>query len=459
MIRRTVEKTIREFAMVRKGDAILAGVSGGSDSVALLNILTELAPDFSLKIGVAHLNHQLRGENSDNDAAFVSRLAEKFGMACHMGSENVEKHRRTGKMCLEEAARTVRYAFLREIAKKHGFEKIAVGHNADDNAELVLINLIRGSGPLGISGIPPTRDGIIRPLIRVPKSEIIRYLESKNADFVTDESNTDETILRNRIRQSLIPVLRSYNPKISESLNRLSIIMRYQEDWIDGVANELFEKCLLTEDEEGVSLSVCRIAELPEGARRRVVMKGIERVRGDLRKITGRHIKAVTGLSENGHLDLPDSLSVTRNGNRLCFLKTKNRPRRNPKSDFEHKIVGPGVFFIKEIGLSLKFSIEPIDEFPILKNGDHHVEYFDPDSLRFPLTIRNFRPGDRFRPLGMKGTQKLKHFFINNKIPRSDRSLRPVLTCGNTVVCVVGYRISDDHKLTPLSANALKMEL
>jgi tRNA(Ile)-lysidine synthase len=212
---RTVKQAIAEHSMFQTGDRVLVAVSGGADSVALIYLLETLAPLFSFRLAIAHLNHCLREKESDRDAEFVLRLAQKLNLPVYLEKKDVHKYKRRHKLSLEEAARQVRYRFFNQVAKENGFNKIALGHHYDDNAELVLMFILRGSGPLGLSGIPAVRgDKIVRPLINVRRSEIIDYLTEKKLEYVSDTSNTDLNHQRNKLRHDLIPnILTSYNPR------------------------------------------------------------------------------------------------------------------------------------------------------------------------------------------------------------------------------------------------------
>jgi tRNA(Ile)-lysidine synthase len=214
-ILRAVDRTLRTHCMLQNADAVLVAVSGGADSVALLHILLELAPKYSLRMAIAHLNHGLRQKESDRDEAFVASLAKQLELPFYVGREDVRGYRQRHRLSIEDAARQVRYRFYNSVAVNYGYGKIALGHHGDDNAELILMNLLRGSGPLGLSGISPVRDGkIVRPLINLRRSEIMDYVAAKNLDYVTDSSNWDLKFRRNKIRTRLIPQLKSgYNPK------------------------------------------------------------------------------------------------------------------------------------------------------------------------------------------------------------------------------------------------------
>jgi len=469
---RTAEKTVSTYGMLKPKDSVLVGVSGGPDSIALLHVLLTLASRFSLRLGVAHLNHSLRQKDSDKDAEFVASLAGKFDLPCYVHKENVRKYQIENKLSLEEAARRVRYTFFNSVSETNRFNKIALGHHCDDNAELILMNLFRGSGPQGISGIPPVRDGkIIRPLINLKRSEIIDYLEAKGLKYVSDTSNWETKYLRNRIRLHLIPLLKeSYNPKIIETLNRLAAIIGSEEEWIEDIIHPLFEKTALSMQDDIVSFSVPRLKEINIAAQRRIIRKAIARIKGNLRRITFSHIDSVINLLESRpaykNLDFPDRIRIQRNRETLIFSKEKKALRDlNVKSGqaekiaFEYKIAKPEPIFIKEIGAHMKFSEMDIENLFDFRRTGQHAGFFDKDALSFPLVLRNFQPGDRFKPLGMAGTQKVKKFFINKKVPKTERTRCPILLSQGKIVWVIGHRIDESVKVTPSTRNVLKMEL
>jgi tRNA(Ile)-lysidine synthase len=469
---RTVKQTITTYGMLKPRDSVLIGVSGGPDSVALFHLLLTLAPQFSLRLGVAHLNHCLRQNDSDKDAEFVSSLAVGFNIPCYIRKINVHNYQIKNRLSLEEAARHVRHKFLNDVAEKNRFNKIALGHHFDDNAELVLMNLFRGSGPLGISGIAPVRDGkIIRPLLQSNRSEIIDFLDQNTLKYILDTSNRDTKFLRNRIRHDLIPLLeRSYNPKISQSLNRLASIIRSEEEWIEGVIHPLFEKAALDIHDDQIVLSVSILKEIHEAARRRIIRKTILKIKGDLRRIGLTHIDSAINLldygPDYGNIDLPDRIRIQRKGDVILFLREKKlfsdikvEPDRGKMVAFEYTLAKPESIFIKEISAHIKFTEMGKKELPEFCRTGQHIGFFDKDALHFPLVLRNFRHGDRFTPLGMTGTQKLKKFFIDKKVPRKERTRCPILLSGGKIIWVVGYRIDESVKVRSLTKNVLKIEL
>ena len=468
----TVEKTITAYDMLAPKDSVIIGVSGGPDSVALLHILIALASRFSLRLGVAHLNHCLRQNESDRDAEFVASLSKNFDLPCYIHKENVHKYQTENKLSTEEAARRVRYAFLSQTAKLNRFNKIALGHHRDDNAELVLMNLFRGSGPLGLSGIPPIRDGeIIRPLIHLKRSEIINFLKKNRFKYVSDTSNKETKYLRNRIRHHLIPLLKtSYNPNIIETLNRLSSIISNEEDWIKDEISHLFKKIIVSRQDNHVILSVSRLNRIHIAQQRRIIRKAIHMIKGNLRRITFSHIDAAISLTagryDSKNLDLPDLIRIQRIGNTLVFTKEKSALRdlevkfsQPEKITFNYKIDKPESIFIKEINAYMKLTEIRYENMPDFRLTGQRTAFFDNHRIRFPLTLRNFKSDDAFRPLGMKGSQKVKKYFSDKKVPKAERCRCPVLLSQGKIIWLVGHRIDESVKLTPSTRKILKVEL
>lgn len=473
---RTVKQVITTYAMFKPNDKVLVGVSGGPDSVALLHVLLELTPKYGLKLGIAHLNHGLRGQEADADAEFVSSLARKFDLPCYIKKRNIRQYQTQSKLSLEEAARQIRYTFYFEVAKKYGFDKIALGHQANDNAEHVLMYLLRGSGPLGLSGIPPIRGGkIVRPMLRLTRSQIENYLAATGLESVTDRSNTDLQFTRNRLRHQLLPILiSSYNPRLIETLNRLAEIMRTEEQWINDTITPIFDGLIVRETAGILTLSVPALNTIQPAVLRRVIRMAVEAVKGDLRRITFTHIESSRKLlGKNrtyGHLNLPGSICIRRQGDELLIYREKGVPKHHRLKPegyedhfFKYIIPAPGfkpaAINIKETGVQLKFTQTHAGNIPDLRKAGQQVAFFDMNRLTFPLTVRTFQPGDRFAPLGMTGTQKVKDFFINNKVPRSDRSRCPILLNRDKIIWIVGHRIDDSVKVTDATGDILKVEL
>ncbi|MGA8181979.1 MAG: tRNA lysidine(34) synthetase TilS [Desulfobacterales bacterium] len=469
---KTIEKAVFVHGMLKPNDSVVIGVSGGPDSVALLHMLFKIASRFSLRLGVAHLNHCLRQNDSDNDAKFVESVAANLGLPCYVQKRDIRRYQRENRLSLEDAARRVRYEFLDNIAKTHQYNKIALGHHADDNAELVLMNLFRGAGPLGLSGIPPKRDDrIIRPMIMLKRSDIIDFLDQNQLKYVFDRTNVDTAHLRNRVRLDLIPVLKTaYNPNISDALNRLSSILRCEEEWIEDVIHPFFDKAVFHIRESHIELSIPILNRYHKALQRRVIRMALAKAKGDLRRIGFANIDSVIDLLKKklpfGKIDLPDGLRIRRDQDTIHIYRSQRRvpddPRVNNCGDafsFEYQIENFDPVFVKEIKAHIRFAEIGIENMPDCRCTGQHANFFDKDAINLPMVLRNFRPGDAFRPLGVNGRQKLKKFFIDKKVPRRERLTCPILLSYGKIICVVGHRIDESVKVTPATKNILKVEL
>lgn len=470
---RTVRQTIAEYRMLVYGDSVLIALSGGPDSTVLAHVMHSLAAQYGLRLAVAHLNHQLRDEESERDADFVAEFSRKLGLPYYIKKANVRHLRRKCQSSLEEAAREARYAFFARIASKNRFNKIATGHHGNDNAELVLLNLLRGSGPLGLSGIRPIRNNnIIRPLIDLKRSEIINYINELNLPYVTDASNFDLTFRRNRIRRHLIPDLeKNYNPGITAALNRLGNIMRAEDDWMDSLIKPDFDRCVQINASDAVTIDLKCIAQLAIAAKRRLIRKAIFTANKNLRRITLQHIDAVLHLADSGstsgRLDLPDNIRVAvTDGPGLTINKViagrSIDPKGNsvpPERDYQYTLSAPGILHVEEAGATIKLTEISTFDLPDYVELGRDLALLDMDGLQFPLVVRNMRPGDRFSPLGVNGTQKVKKYFIDHKIPVPWRQICPLLICRDKIVWIAGHRIDNSVKIVSSTRRVLKAEL
>jgi len=465
---KAVEKTILTHRMLQAGDAVLVGVSGGADSVALLDLISTLAPVFSLKLGVAHLNHGLRREESDRDADFVAGLARSRNISAYIKKVDTETYKQSKKLSLEEAGRHLRYDFFVKTARQNGFNKIALAHHANDNAELVLMFLLRGAGPLGLSGIPPVRKlagqatHIIRPFIETAQSDIMAFVETRKLSYVTDKSNIDTRHMRNRIRHHLLPFLKhTYNPQIAAALNRLAAIMRAEEKWKDDMTDKLFQHAVLPSPAQGAALSISRIKALDEAPQRRIIRRALQIVKGDLRRVSFGHIQTVLGMLQGAPLvksyDFPDGIHIRCRADEIFFADSKSASAQ--KHTYEYPVSKPESVLIKEINKCIKFSVISRSQIADLRQSGQDIGFLDMNALVFPLAIRNFRAGDRFKPLGMHGTQKLNKFFINQKVPRSERGDCPIVLCRGKIIWVAGHRIDESVKVSRTTQRVLKAEL
>ncbi|MBW1903456.1 MAG: tRNA lysidine(34) synthetase TilS [Deltaproteobacteria bacterium] len=452
---RKVDKTISKYCMIRRGDRIIVAVSGGVDSVCLLDVFHSLKEVLGIELVVAHFDHGLRPDEDEYETEFVKSLAASF--ECDFVTKRANPDLQPETASLEERARDVRYRFLNEVKEQFSAQKIAMGHNLNDQAETVLIRLLRGSGPSGLSGIPPVRDThIIRPLIEVTRSEIESYLSNRGLRHITDSSNSETKYLRNEIRLNLLPQLEKYQPKIVEILGRTATIMREETTWLEAKATRWLKKWAEKGSNDEIVLPLFRFKGLPEPLKNHVIRQALKRKGGSLRRISLPNIDAIkqiaTGSKPQAEVSLPNMLAVKRVYDKLIFLNSKpETPKR-----FCYIIDKPGTFDLETLDCTMQ--LEAVDRKALPKlTTSAWAACLDADLITYPLMLRNFRPGDRFVPLGMTGHKKLKSFFIDMKIPSHVRACIPILTQGNEPIWICGLRIDDRFKVTSRTQRVLKI--
>jgi tRNA(Ile)-lysidine synthase len=455
-------KTIKTCTMLQPGDHVLVGVSGGADSVALLSVLCGLQKKWHLKLTVAHLNHMLRGEAARLEAGFVQELAGRNGVTCITEERDVRAFKEQNGGSLQEAARLVRYRFFLELRERLGAQKVALGHNANDQAETLLMWLIRGTSGNGLAGIPPVRDTFfIRPLIAVTRGEIESYLAQQKITYIPDSSAAEPHYFRNKIRHNLVALLqKDYNPRIVQTLNRLSELLRSDNEILDQMVRQIVDPMLSSRDEQEVSCSVDYITQYPGPLRGRIIKAIIAGIKGGSQGIYFNHVEAVRrvleGAGRSRTIQLPAGWSVIREYDRLIF--TQEKPRRQ---SYCYAIDGiPARVSIAEISRDIVLSVEDLQE-PVdkLLAREKNIDFLDYDEIQLPLTVRTCRPGDCFYPLGMGGSKKLKDFFIDNKISPRQRRTIPLLLSRDVIAWIGGLRIDDRFRLKETTRRVLKVTM
>ena len=425
--------------------------------MALLQALWEMRQEWRLTLVVAYLDHGLRPEAAA-EQSFVRQRATDLGLPFVTEKADVGALRQEKHLSLQEAAREVRYSFFLRAASDFSAEKIALGHTADDQAESVLMRFLRGSGTHGLAGIPPKRDDrIIRPLIEVWRQEVEYFLRERNIPFREDASNRSFHFLRNRIRHELVPTLEKYNPQIRQILSQMAERFRLEEEYWQSLVREKFPLLLRKQRSGSVSLDIPLLSALPVPLRLRVFRLAIEMVLGNLRGFGFLHFEAVENLWKNPaphkKIRLPHKISVSKSYRELKFSSG-----REETAAFEYAVFRPGVLEIPEIGREMRFSIRDKARDEVFANtpGKALVEA---DHIQFPLTVRSFRPGDRFRPLGMEGEKKIKDFFIDQKIPLLQRRGIPLLFFQSQLLWIAGLRLDDRFRIKAESRRILQVEL
>lgn len=426
--------------MLSPCETVVVGVSGGADSLGLLYILVELE-EYNLKLIVSHLDHGIRHEEGKRDAEFVGEIAKRLNLPFELKEVNTPEFKKSSNLSLEEAARILRYEFFKEVLHKYGAQKVATAHTLDDQAETVFMRLIRGSGALGLSGIPPVSEGyIIRPLIETPRSEIEEYLGVKGVEWVEDSTNWAMDFLRNRIRHELIPELQEYNPRIREALSKTASILRVEEDFITSRAKNWFEYVFGSAGEGELVGNISHYKLIPEALRPAFLRMAIEKLKGNLRKISFSHVDSIDELllseTPSGEISLPDGIVMAK-GYDLFLISRRSELRR----EFSYAILSPSKWSFPEFECEVE-----IAEAESLSN-DRFIGMFDAGSVEFPIAVRNSRPGDRFIPLGMKTPKRLKRFFIDEKIPRFLRNRIPIFFSRGEIMWIGGMRIDERFKL------------
>ncbi len=450
-----VRNTIFRYGMISHGDRVVVTVSGGADSICLLDVLHELKDDLGIELVVAHFDHGLRPDEDQAENLFVVSLAVSLNLPFE--TKKADSRIEAGMGSLEERARHARYQFFEEVKDRFSAQKIAVGHNLNDQAETVLMRLLRGSGLSGLSGIPPCReDKIIRPLIEISRDEILSYLGQKGLKYVTDSSNFETRYLRNRIRLDLLPKLAKYQPRIIELLAQTSEIMRRDNAWLEAVAEDWIKETAEITANKEVLIPLSSFRELPEAIRYRVIRYSLKTTGGNLRRVSLRHIGAVnrlaTGKKPQALINLPNRLTAKRIYDKLVFSRGKGRAIEA----FYYTLDRPGTFHLE--ALQSTISLEEVGAMVLPETGiSSWTAFLNADYITYPLVIRNFQPGDRFVPLGMSGHKKLKDFFIDLKVPAEDRTRVPILTHNDTLMWVCGFRIDERFKVTPDTKKVLRV--
>ncbi|HEX9913113.1 MAG TPA: tRNA lysidine(34) synthetase TilS [candidate division Zixibacteria bacterium] len=455
-ILRKFEETINRWNMLKKGDRVIVACSGGPDSVALLNLLNQIKGEYGLKLFIAHINHKLRGKESDEDERFVKRLALNLRLKFYSKSFDIKRIAKKEKLSIEECARKIRYDYLIKLANRIKATKIALGHNADDQAETVLMRLIRGAGGLGLSGIPAISGKIIRPLLEVKREKIEQFLEQNKASFRMDSSNLRKDYFRNKVRLELIPLLRkSYNPKIVDALNRTASILSAQEKFLKEETFKVFNKIVEREDKK-ISLDLNKLFNYDIYFRRELVRLAIDQMGGGVFKTNFEIVERILDLAQKKktgrRIFLNRSLLAEISLNYLNIYQVEKKKKGLP-------VVFPGIKKSKMFGISLDSEIikkKDLKEKPF--NDNQMTAFLDWGKLKPLFILRNPEPGDKFKPLGMKGTKSLIDFLTDLKVPRYEKEKALILTSKGKIVWVLGYRIADEFKITKDTKKILKIK-
>ena len=474
-------EALTEQAEVQPGEAIIVGVSGGPDSLALLHLFVSVRERLGLRLHAAHLNHGIRGAEGDADADFVREMAAAWDIPCTIERADTPAIAAARKLALEEAARQARYTMLARVAGQVGAKLVAVGHNADDQAETVLMHLLRGAGLAGLRGMLPraplsayhllepveTDIVLIRPLLAVPRAEIEAYCDAHQLTPRFDRSNLDTTYFRNRLRHEALPLLETLIPNVRTRLNRAASVLAADYDCLAAQAGEAWERVVLSEGAETITLDLKGWRALPLALQRTVIRQAVWRLRATLRDVSFLHVENAVLAARRGptgaQATLPAGLSLRVNYHTLVIAAGDTAP-------------SPPDWPLLEAGAAVSVGSHGLTPLPDSRWGfalsryegerngpeweallrDPWAAPMDADALGERLTLRTRRPGDRFRPQGVGGTQKVGEFMINAKIPAPWRNRIPLLVAeSGEVAWVAGWRVDERFIVTGATRRAV----
>ncbi len=451
-----VKDTLAKYSMTSGGDKILVGLSGGADSICLLALLHILKGELGIDLSAAYIDHGLRPDETPAEIAFCSRICGERKIPFDTRKIEVKSHAAAEGMNKQEAARVLRYKALEEMAAETGANKIALAHNADDQAETLLMHLARGSGPLGLAGIPPVRGRIIRPLAETERGEIEDFLTKEGLDYITDSSNLKNDYLRNRVRHFIIPAFKNINRDFIGAVLRTTNIFRDEERYFEILVTKTLMKLISRKSDSCIELFLAPTEYMDTVLLRRVLRRAIAETKS-LRGLGLDHIEDLIRLIKSGRsgdrIYLPHSIRAIKSY--ATLILTSEPPARLT----EYAINEPGEVVLKESSLVLRLSVcarDPEDD----DFGDgKKVACMDADKLPFPLIVRPRRSGDYFFPIGFGNRKKIQDYFVDEKIPRDERDAVPILTAGDQIACIIGRRVDERVKVDDNTKKVLRLEI
>ncbi|GFP77947.1 tRNA lysidine(34) synthetase TilS [Clostridium fungisolvens] len=453
---------IREHHMIKNGDKVLVALSGGPDSVCLLHVLYMMRHELGITLGAAHINHLLRGDDSFEDESYVEKMCSSLGIPCFIKRINIESMAKEKSISSEMAGREARYEFFSQVIKEEGFDKVAIAHNANDQAETILMRVMRGTGIDGLVGIKPIRDEIyIRPILCITREEIEDYCVSNNLNPRIDRTNLESIYSRNKVRLEMIPFIKNnFNKDIVESLNRLALLANIDSEYIDKSSEDMYFK--FCKEKAGTIIINKDAFHIHEALLTRLIRKSIFYVSGATYNFEMKHIYDIILLQEGKtgkNINLPNNIVAENSYGDIIisirkFEECKSIEFIISKQDLDEKIVENlrlnGLMY--DVVLQVRQNDTKID-----LNSSDLIKYFDYDKIKQKIIIRNRKNGDKIKPLGMTGTKKIKDIFIDNKVPNSLRDEIPLVCFDNHISWVVGLKISDLFKVNKNTKNILQI--
>ena len=460
MIINSVRQTIKRENLIEKNDKILIALSGGPDSICLLDIMIKLKDEYNLTLYAAHLNHRIRGIDAQEDSLFCQKICKKNNVTFFVKNIDIPELAVQQSRGVEEVARDVRYDMFFDIKNKLGINKIAVAHNLDDQAETMLMKMFRGSGIQGLRGIDYKRkDGIIRPLLDIYKSQINEYCDVNNLNPRIDKTNFESDYSRNKVRLDLIPYIENnYCENIKQILSRTANVIRDDYNYIEEVSKEHYELLVKNKSDDEIILDLPLLKNTDTAIQKRVIRLAILDIMGNLNNIENVHIVDSLSLLEKSDgkiINLPKNLKAYIK-NEDYVITTKNQ--ENEEITYEYKIEINGKTVVNEIGLTVTTSVLPAKDslaLPVSK----YIKVFDYDKIVGALYVRSRKIGDKLSPIGLTGTKKIKDILINKKIPADTKYMFPIISDDEQILWLLGYRISENYKIDDNTQRVIRIQL
>lgn len=453
----SVLQTIRENSMIKENDKIIVAVSGGPDSMCLLHILYTLKESLKISLAAAHVNHCLRGQDADEDENYVKNFCKALNIDFYSIRVDVKSLSSERNISSEMAGRAVRYEFFERLKGEINADKIALAHNANDQAETLLMRIMRGTGSEGLIGIKPVRDKLyIRPLINNTRIEIENYCKNNRINARIDKTNLENIYSRNKVRLELIPYIKkNFNEDIISVLNRLSSTMRTDNEYLDNISKKKCEQ-YCEKNEEKVIIKKEAFLE-HEAILTRVLRKAIGELLGSTYNIERKHVFDIIKLQKHNSgvlINLPNNINVYNNyGNIIIYFNNKEQNKDN--GEYELTIGKQNVICNKNIKITINL-IDKNTHINLKKNDC--IRYFDYDKINGKIILRYRKAGDRFTNIGMSGSKKLKDIFIDMKIDKSKRDFIPLICFGSEISWIVGYKVSDKFKVSENTKRVLQIQ-
>jgi tRNA(Ile)-lysidine synthase len=457
-----VELRIEETKLIRPGDAVVVAVSGGPDSVAMLHVLFLLSERYSWRLVVAHVNHKFRGDESDAEAAFVAELAKSYSLPCEIGNIDVPAYIDQTSLNAQVAAREKRYEFLHEVANRYHATRVALAHHADDQAETIMMRILRGTGPSGLAGMPERRVEkkveLVRPFLRIYKAEVVQYCREHGLEYCMDSSNELRKYARNQIRLDVMPFLRSYNEQLPVALNRMSEMMRAEDDFVEEEAAKAFAT-IVSLKSAGCRFLSSEFAQAHVALQRRMIKLILAYLSLRLERFDFARLELIRSAilqrkTPTLQLDIGEQYVLIRE-----YDEIRIQASSLTASGYCYELMlQSGDLCIQELGSTFRvtrYEKGTVHDQPDCARGSAAEAWFDLDQLEGPIFVRSRQAGDRIEPFGLNGSKKVKDMFIDAKIPPSMRDTLPLVVDGRDQILWIPHMRRSRHAVVKASTTHL----